>query len=220
MKKADAASPLLNLFYNRYLADENTAGFIGAVSQRYLIGTLERLAEYGTAVTRRAATLAITYVGSYESNAVLGRALHDPDRCVRIIAEDGIRELWQRDGSVEQQEKLKVIMRLNASQQFLLAAAAAAELIEEAPYFAEAWNQRAIAWFHVDRYEESVCDCHQTLEINPYHFGAAVGLAHCYLELDDVFLALENFRRAIKLNPDMEEIRAQVEQLERMLEGK
>ena len=100
------------------------------------------------------------------------------------------------------------------------AATAATELLEEAPWFAEAWNQRAIAFFHIDRYEESANDCHQTLEINPYHFGAAVGMAHCYLELDDVFASLECFRRAIKINPDMEEIRAQVEHLERMLEGK
>jgi tetratricopeptide (TPR) repeat protein len=214
------AKPLLNDIYARYLADENTANFINAISQRYLIGTLERLAEYGTAVTRRAATLAISYVGTYESNAVLGRALHDKDRCVRLIAENGLRDLWQRDGSPEQQERLKVIIRMNASQQFELAATAATELLEVAPWFAEVWNQRAIAFFHIDRYEDSASDCHETLEINPYHFGAAVGLAHCHLELDDVFSSLEAFRRALKLNPDMEEIRAQVEQLERMLEGK
>jgi hypothetical protein len=31
---------------------------------------------------------------------------------------------------------------------------------------------------------------------------------------------LECFRKALKLNPDMEEIRSQADQLERMLEGK
>ena len=220
MSIGSPANPLVNEIYARYLADENTAAFISAVSQRYLIGTLERLAEYGAVVTRRAATLALSYVATYESNTVLGRALHDSDRCVRLIAENGIRELWERDGSLDHQERLKVMIRLNASQQFESAAAAATELIEEAPWFAEAWNQRAIAFFHIDRYEESANDCHQTLELNPYHFGAAVGMAHCYLELDDVFAALESFRRSLKLNPDMEEIRAQVEHLERMLEGK
>ena len=220
MSIGSPANPLVNEIYARYLADENTAAFISAVSQRYLIGTLERLAEYGAVVTRRAATLALSYVATYESNTVLGRALHDSDRCVRLIAENGIRELWERDGSLDHQERLKVMIRLNASQQFESAAAAATELIEEAPWFAEAWNQRAIAFFHIDRYEESANDCHQTLELNPYHFGAAVGMAHCYLELDEVFAALESFRRSLKLNPDMEEIRAQVEHLERMLEGK
>jgi len=206
--------------YARYLADENSAAFISAVSQRYLIGTLERLAEYGRVASRRAATLALSLVGTYESNAVLGRALNDRDRCVRMIAENGLRDLWMRDGSQEQQSRLKVLVRLNASQQFDEAAEAASELIDEAPSLAEAWNQRAIAYFHIDRYEDSANDCHQTLELNPYHFGAAVGMAHCYLELNDAYAALECFRRALRLNPDMEEVRVQADQLERMLEGK
>jgi tetratricopeptide (TPR) repeat protein len=220
VSQGSPANPLVNEIYARYLADENTAAFIGAVSQHYLIGTLERLAQFGSAVTRRAATLAISYVGNYESNGILGKALHDSDRCVRLISENGIRELWQRDGSSEHQERLKVITRLNAAQQFELAATGASELIAAAPWFAEAWNQRAIAHFQTDQYEASANDCHQTLELNPYHFGAAVGMAHCYLELDDIFAALECFRRGLRINPDMEEIRAQVEHLERMLEGK
>lgn len=220
MSHSSAAAPVLTEMYARYLTDENTAAFISAVSQRYLIGTLERLAEYGRVASRRAATLALSLVGTYESNAVLGRALSDRDRCVRMIAENGLRDLWMRDGSEDQQSRLKVLVRLNASQQFQEAVEAACELIEEAPWFAEAWNQRAIAQFHLDRYEESANDCHQALELNPYHFGAAVGMAHCYLELNDAYAALECFRRALKLNPSMEEVRTQADQLERMLEGK
>jgi tetratricopeptide (TPR) repeat protein len=215
-----APSPILTEMYARYLDDENSAAFISAVSQRYLIGTLERLAEYGRVASRRAATLALSLVGTYESNAVLGRALNDRDRCVRLIAENGLRDLWMRDGSEEQQSRLKVLVRLNSSQQFSEAAEAATDLIEEAPWIAEAWNQRAIAYFQLDRFEDSANDCHQALELNPYHFGAAVGMAHCYLQLNDAYAGLECFRRALKLNPDMEEIRSQADQLERMLEGK
>ena len=213
-------APILTEMYARYLEDENSAAFIAAVSQRYLIGTLERLAEYGRVASRRAATLALSLVGTYESNAVLGRALQDRDRCVRLIAENGLRDLWMRDGNPEQQARLKVLVRLNSSQQFAAAIEGATELLDEAPWLAEAWNQRAIANFHLDRYEESANDCHQALELNPYHFGAAVGMAHCYLELNDAYAALECFRRALRLNPDMEEIRVQADQLGRMLEGK
>ena len=49
--------------------------------------------------------------------------------------------------------------------------------------------------------------------------GAAVGLGHCYLELSDAVGALEAFRRALRMNPDMEGIRAQIQYLERSLEG-
>jgi tetratricopeptide (TPR) repeat protein len=150
----------------------------------------------------------------------LGKALHDDDRGVRILAENGIRELWGRAGTDTQRQQLSTIVRLNASQQYEQAIERANELIEQSPCFAEAWNQRAIGYYQLGQYDRSASDCHQALEINPYHFGAAVGMAHCYLELHDAFAALEGFRRAIKLNPSMEDVRAQVEYLERQLEGK
>ena len=93
-------------------------------------------------------------------------------------------------------------------------------LIDEAAHFAEAWNQRAVAEFALRRFEDAANDCHQTLEMNAYHFGAAVGMGHCYLQLDEPFAALENFRRALALNPDLEEVRGQINFLERALEGR
>lgn len=73
--------------------------------------------------------------------------------------------------------------------------------------------------YYLERYDDSANDCHQALEINPYHFGAAVGMAHCYLELTDAFAALDCFRRALRLNPDLEGVRSQVQYLEKSLEG-
>lgn len=136
-----------------------------------------------------------------------------------MLAENGIRELWCRDGSDAQQQKIRVLESLNGARDFLSAESRATDLIEEAPWFAEAWNQRAIAMFYQERYEESANDCHQAMELNAFHFGAAVGLGHCYLELSDAIGALESFRRALKMNPDMEGIRAQIQYLERSLEG-
>lgn len=217
---APGRSPQLDRLYHQYLEDEDSAGFIHGVVQRYTVATLERLAMSGGRITRRAAVLAISYVGQYESNAVLGLALHDDDRGVRILAENGIRDLWHRCGTETQRQLLSVIVRLNVSQQHELAIERATDLIEQAPWFAEAWNQRAIGHYQLGQYEVSASDCHQALEINPYHFGAAVGMAHCYLELNDAYTALECFRRAIKLNPSMDDVRAQVEYLQRSLGGK
>ena len=45
-------------------------------------------------------------------------------------------------------------------------------------------------------------------------------MAHCYLEFDEPVAALENFRRALRLNPDLEDVRVQIEYLQRALEGK
>ena len=112
------------------------------------------------------------------------------------------------------------LCRLNQNDQYRQAIREAGPLIEEAPHFAEAWNQRAVAQFAMRRFEEAANDCHQTLELNAYHFGSALGLGHCYLQLDEPFAALENFRRAISLNPDLEDVRGQIRKLERALKGK
>jgi tetratricopeptide (TPR) repeat protein len=210
--------PVLDRLYQQYLEDEDSAAFICAITKVYCPATLERLARGGRRTTRRAAVLALGYVGRYESAAALGLALHDDDRGVRILAENGIRELWCRDGSESEQQRLEMIIRLNASQQYDEAIEQATTLLESAPWFAEAYNQRAIGHYQQGRYEEAAADCHQALEINPYHFAAAVGMAHCYLELEDGFAALECFRRAVKLNPSMEDVRAQVDYLARQLE--
>jgi tetratricopeptide (TPR) repeat protein len=215
---ADKHLPLLDRFYTRYLDDEDSAAFIRDTSRHYLNSALERLALYGTLRTRRGAVLALGFLGGYETTPVLGRLLRDRDRVVRVLAENGIRELWCRDGSEAQRLQLGVIVRLNNSLRYVDAFEAASLLIDEAPRFAEAWNQRAIAHFQLRQYEDAANDCQQTLELNPYHFGAAVGMAHCYLETGEAFAALECFRRAVDLNPNLESVRGQIDFLERALE--
>ena len=210
--------PLLDRLYLRYLDDENAAGFIAAVSARYSIPTLERLAGRGQFLARRGAVLALSYVGGFSSSPVLALALHDSDRVVRILAESGLCDLWGRDGSESQQQLLRLVARLNDAYQFEEAFVRASQLIDEAPQFAEAWNQRAIACYRLGRYDEAADDCQQTLELNPFHFAAALGMAHCYLDLGDGMAALECFRRAYQLNPNLDAIQGQIEYLEQALE--
>lgn len=217
---SDPRRPDLERLYHRYLESENTAAFIQAVAERYLLSTLARLAGGGRHVTRRAAVMAVGFLGDYSHNPILGRALTDRDRGVRLLAENGIRQLWRRDGGFPHQQELSRIIRLNNNEQYPEAIRAAAALIDEAPWFAEAWNQRAIGYFARRKFEDAANDCHQTLELNAYHFGAAVGMAHCYLQLDEPFAALENFRRALRINPDLEDVRAQIGTLKRALEEK
>jgi tetratricopeptide (TPR) repeat protein len=68
------------------------------------------------------------------------------------------------------------------------------------------------------QYDEAIVDFHQTLELNAYHFPAAAAMGQAYLELNDQADALESFRRALKLNPDLEGVRARVLQLQRQVD--
>ena len=219
MSNMELREPRLNRMYLRFLDTEDPAGFIKAVSANYTIGTLSRLARCGSRISRRGAMLALGFIGDFAVNAVLGMGLQDEDRGVRMVSESGLRDIWRRDGTSEHQQRLNVIIRLNAAGEPIRAESEATELLADAPWFAEVWNQRAIARYQREAFERSIDDCRQALELNAYHFPAAVGMAHCYLELSDAFAALECFRRALRLNPDMDAVRTQVEYLQKTLDG-
>lgn len=209
--------PLLCAFYGDYLGDEKTALFLRRVSNRYTVATLERLVGHGDREVRRAAVLAVGMLADFRSNAVLGPALTDSDRVVRNLAENGIRSLWLRSGSEDDRQRLAAVIRLNFSQQYGDAVERATQLLERAPWLAEAWNQRAIANYNLGHYRESISDAAQALEINPYHFGAAAGMGQSFLNMGKTAAAVECFRRALRLNPGLEGIRAGVAYLEKTL---
>ena len=83
---------------------------------------------------------------------------------------------------------------------------------------AEAWNQRAVAAYQTGRYVDALRDCHEALELNPYHFDAATGMAQCYLRMGMQQEALTSLSRALKLNPDLEAVRQGIARLKRALE--
>jgi tetratricopeptide (TPR) repeat protein len=212
--------PYLTGLYDEYIEGQDSTRFANRVSERYGQGTLERLTEHSTREVRRAAVLALGFLGDYECNHAMGRALHDDDRTVRMLAENGIRSVWGRCGDEANRQQLAVIVRLNSAQLFAEAADRAGQLVQSAAWFAEAWNQRAVARFGLRDFSGSIRDCHQALEINPYHFPAAAGMGHAYLQLGNPVSALESFRRALRLNPGLEGVRAQVVRLSRMIEEK
>lgn len=217
-KKDSRRVPFLSALYEQYLETQDSAAFISKTTSHYTQGTLQRLVEHDCPEVRRGAVLALGLIADYEANHSLGRVLHDDDRTVRMLAENGIRNVWMRSGNESQRQLLKVIVRLNQAQQFEEAMERATELIEIAPWHAEAWNQRAIASFAVREYADAIRDCHQCLEINPYHFNAAAGMGQAYASLGNHVSALESFRRALRLNPGLEGVRAQIARIARMVD--
>ena len=212
-------TPLLLALYREYLDHQDSTALAEQVSRRYAPGTLQRLAESQNRQVRRAAVLALGLIGDYAANHTLGRALMDSDRTVRTLAQNGIRSVWTQAGNRRQRRQLQTIIRLNNAQQYEEAIRRASELIDQAPWFAEVWNQRAIARFKLGQFHDSIRDCHQALELNPYHFAAAAGMGQAYLELNNFVSALESFRRALRLSPDLEAVRVQVVRLARLVDG-
>lgn len=220
MSSSISRLPLLDRIYRDYLKSESSADFVSQTSRHYTIETLMRLGQYGQRVTRRAAVLALGMMGDMRCNHVLGCALLDQDRAVRLISENSIRSIWMRDGDPGTQRKLQVISRLLDADDFAVAYDKATLIIERTPGVAEAWHQRGVAAYGLELIKDSVNDCHQALELNPYHFPAAIGMANCFLEMNDASSALACFRRALKLHPGLDAVRVQAEFLQRSIEGK
>jgi tetratricopeptide (TPR) repeat protein len=216
----DYRQPRLLIFYRDYLNRPDCRSFASRVSDFYAVGTLQRLADHPRRELRRAAVLALGCLGDYETNSTLGTALLDEDRTVRILAENAIRQVWVRAADDKDRVLLETIIRLNAARQFEKVLRMANDLLARLPGYAEVWSQRAYAHHALGHFQQSLRDCQEALEINPYHFIAAVGMGRAYLELGNALAALECFRRALRLHPDLEGVRAQADRLARLVEGK
>jgi tetratricopeptide (TPR) repeat protein len=188
---------------------------------RYNEGTLQRLLDYGTAEARQAAVLALSMVGTMRSNEALAALLHDEDLTVRQVAADAMWAVWFRADSPENNQELQRLMHLHPQETDKIRAGFEA-LLKKAPRFAEAYNQRAVHYFGLGDYQKSIEDCEKVLKLNPFHFGAAGGLAQCYMKQNKLRSALRAFRRAVRINPNLDAMHQAIRSLERLLgeEGK
>jgi tetratricopeptide (TPR) repeat protein len=213
MGKAETGSVLVD-YYENFLRDHDIETFRQHVSARYTEGTLGRLIASGNLAARRAAVLALGLFGTFESNAIVARALRDNDSTVRDLADNALWAIWFRADTPENNTMLEQVRLLIRHERLTDAVKLATRLIERSSQFAEAFNQRAIAHFFQGHFEESAADCHRALQRNPYHFGALAGLAQCQLRLDQRREALKTFRRALRLQPFSKGLREAVSALE------
>lgn len=191
---------------------------------RYTEGTLQRLLDTGHSQTRQAAVLALGICGSMLSNRALAGMLHDDDPAVRQMASESMWSIWFRASLPEHNDDLQRLVALAASEESDddTLQAGFDVLVHQAPEFAEAYNQRAIFHFRRGEYAKAVKDCERTLKLNPHHFGAAGGLAQCYMKQRKLRAALRAYRRSFRINPNLDGVRQAIQSLEKTLgeEGK
>jgi tetratricopeptide (TPR) repeat protein len=166
---------------------------------------------------RRLAAMSLALVGDKFAVAPLAAALHDPDSSVHEAAEHALWGIWFRTGKGHSLCHIKSgIEHLNhnnfdaAIEKFSLA-------IEADPEFSEALNQRAIAHYLAERYEESIRDCRRVITMMPQHFGAMAGLGHCHAHLGKMTEAADYYEKALALNPRQECISQSLEKIRRHL---
>lgn len=88
--------------------------------------------------------------------------------------------------------------------------------VDLAPGFAEAWNKRATVHYLLGDFPASSADVVETLRLEPRHFGALAGQGMMYMQQRNAAQALLYFRRALAVNPHLDNVRRYVEVLSRV----
>jgi tetratricopeptide (TPR) repeat protein len=172
------------------------------------------------AATRAEAVVWLANRGAMADAPLLHERLRDESAFVRGFAEQGLWLLWSRSGDSE-------IDRLMARGSEEMQAGRHAEailvftrIIEAKPEFAEGWNRRATAYFLAGEYAKSIADCDEVLKRNPRHFGALAGYGEIFLRMNEPEKALEWFRRAFEVNPNLLGVEFNIKRLEEHLKDK
>jgi tetratricopeptide (TPR) repeat protein len=185
------------------------------VAARYSEGTLHRLVQNADLRTKQAAIVALSLTGALAtSNPVLANLLHHEDPQLRQVAADALWSIWFRAGSDRENRELQRLVNIRDQRK---KRSGLDSLIERAPQFAEAYNQRAILFFQTEEWQKSIADCERVLQLNPFHFAAAAGMGRSYMELGKHKAALKAFRNAYRINPGLQEVEDAIRALENAL---
>lgn len=167
---------------------------------------------------RRDAARRLGEIGIMSDTKALLQALRDADVGARENAEQAIWTIWGRSGDQRADKLYRTgVAQMNGGK-LQRSIATFSRIIRLKPGFAEGWNKRATLYFLTGEYRKSLADCAEVIKRNPYHFGALAGYGQIYLRLEDYELALEYFRRALEVNPNMDSVKLNILLLEQLLE--
>jgi tetratricopeptide (TPR) repeat protein len=145
--------------------------------------------------------------------------LADPDAADWEQTQSRIVALWNASGSASMDLLATRADRAMEAKDYNTALLHLNDLTRLAPEFAEGWNKRATLHFVQGDYGPSLEDIARTLRLEPRHFGALAGLGIILDRLGDSKGALEAYRRAVAVHPNLEGAQEGIRKLERDVEG-
>ena len=165
---------------------------------------------------RRRGVLGLAAVGRMNDAPALIGALRDSDDVVRATAEQALWAVWSRSGDARIDDLLKRGVAQMRDEHFGDAIATFTRVIELKPDFAEGWNKRATAYFLAGEYRRSLADCDEVIKRNPQHFGALSGYGQIYFRLEQYAKAIEYWRRALRVNPNLDGVEENIENAQQL----
>ena len=201
------------------LAEGNLSDALETVRQNWTIEELIALLAARNADVRKVAALALGFVGDRRAVPALALALHDPDEVVNQVAEHALWCIWFRTGKAASVALVRLSSNDLTDANYDGALEKLTRAIAGDPDFSEAYNQRAIAHYLAEQYEESVADCQEALRRMPQHFGAMAGMGHCHAHLQNYQEARRCYRLALAINPKLDGVETSLKQVEHILKN-
>jgi tetratricopeptide (TPR) repeat protein len=176
--------------------------------------------EQPEASTRLAGVERLAEIGRMADADRLLSRLGDTDPQVRVFTVAAIWRIWSRSGDPAIDRLFARGLAQMQASALDDALATFNEIVRRKPTFAEGWNKRATVYFLLGQNEKSLKDCDEVLKRNRNHFGALSGAGQIHLQLGNAQLALEFFRRAVDVNPNLEVPAQMIPMLEQHLRDK
>ncbi len=174
------------------------------VHKQWTLPQVARLLEVPQTDARKCAALVMSLIGKPCCLSSLAGLLRDGDAVASQMAEHAIWSIWLRCGNDQANTCLARGTQEFARRNVDAAIVSFTHAIAADPDFAEAYNQRAMAYYVKEMVVECRDDCLKTVERMPIHFGAWAGLGHCHVALGELPRAVECYRRAKEINPHLE----------------
>jgi len=143
-----------------------------------------------------------------------------PDRTSAKAIEERIWAVWIESGSDTCDLLMTRVKDAIEDQNYDLAIRLLDSIIAIKPGYVEAWNQRATVYYLKDDYPHAIADIAEVLAHEPRQFGALAGLGLMLQEIGDDKDALDAYRKALAIDPHLENIPDAVKTLTEKVEGR
>ena len=157
---------------------------------------------------------------TYSLDTLFGALKVAPDEASAKAIEDRIWAIWIVSGSDTCDLLMSRVKEATDEKNYDLAIKLLDGIIAIKPDYVEAWNRRATVFYLKQDYGHALADIREVLAREPRHFGALAGLGLILQDMGDDKHALEAFRRALAVDPHLQNLSDAVKTLTEKVEGR
>jgi len=157
---------------------------------------------------------------AYSLDTLFGALKIAPDEASARAIEERIWVVWIASGSDTCNLLMSRVKDASDDKDYDLAIKLLDAVIAIKPDYVEAWNRRATVYYLKQDYAHSLADIAEVLAREPRHFGALSGLGMILQEIGDDKDALNAYRKALAIDPHLENVPDVVKTLTDKVEGR